>query len=520
MVSYILAALLCAVTGNSDCIILKFTASWCGPCQQLQPSLDALANQGWTIQSVDTDQRPDLAQHFGVQDLPTLVILSGDQEVDRIVGVAPYEILQKRLARVAARGGGPSRHGQTASANQIASQPPSQQPALRGQQLHGQQPVVRGQSPGMLPVPDMASSLASMNRSAPPSAATRPSLNLDQAIQRAARATVRIQVDEGNTTAYGTGTIVDVHGSEALVLTCGHLFRDMQPHSQITVDLFAGTPQEVKLAAQLIDFQAEQADIGLLSFMLPVPIDPVEILPKNQQPQVNQPAFSFGCDHGAAPTRRDTRVVSIDRYLGAANIEIAGAPAVGRSGGGLFDTTGRLIGVCNAAVPSDNQGIYAGADVVYRQIDRLGLSHLFTDTALNPMANSAPASAVPHSNPAPLASGMGPGANTDSIEWPDETRNQGPGDLALAASANPRAPQATPASTPLNLDAPLALPQSPISGSSAAEIQSGPSAPNGSPSAVSQVICIVRDAQGRDQLVTIPKPSEALLRQIANETQR
>ncbi|MEZ6079844.1 MAG: hypothetical protein R3C56_30485 [Pirellulaceae bacterium] len=49
----------------------------------------------------------------------------------------------------------------------------------------------------------------------------RQTLSVEQAISRAAAATVRIRVDEANTTAYGTGTIVDVRGQEALDGTAG-----------------------------------------------------------------------------------------------------------------------------------------------------------------------------------------------------------------------------------------------------------------------------------------------------------
>ena len=209
------------------------------------------------------------------------------------------------------------------------------------------------------------------------------SVDLQQAIARAEAATVRIRVDEENTTAYGTGTVIDVHGDEALVLTCGHLFREMKRHSQLTIDLFAGRAQPMNLPAQLIDFKADagDVDIGLISFKLPFAIEPVPLLPQSETLAVRQLAFSFGCDHGENPTRRDTKIISINRYLGAPNVEIAGAPAVGRSGGGLFDNQGRLIGVCNAADAASDEGIYAAAEIVYAQIDRLQLSHLFNDNS-------------------------------------------------------------------------------------------------------------------------------------------
>jgi hypothetical protein len=200
---------------------------------------------------------------------------------------------------------------------------------------------------------------------------------LEEAIARATDATVRIKVEESNTTAYGTGTIVATHQQEALILTCGHLFRDMLPGSQLKVDLFAGTPRQTTVLAQLIDFKADKEDIGLLSIHLPVAIEPAPILPRNEAVRVGQQVFSLGCDHGHNPSRRDSRVTHVNRYLGPCNIEIEGAPAVGRSGGGLFDAAGRLVGVCNAACSQENEGIYASSDVLYEQLARIGHAHLF-----------------------------------------------------------------------------------------------------------------------------------------------
>jgi hypothetical protein len=59
------------------------------------------------------------------------------------------------------------------------------------------------------------------------------------------------------------------------------------------------------------------------------------------------------------------------------NLEIAGAPIDGRSGGGLFDEAGRLIGVCNAADYEGDVGIYAGPGSVRWQLDKAGLSTIY-----------------------------------------------------------------------------------------------------------------------------------------------
>ncbi len=298
-------------------------------------------------------------------------------------------------------------------------------------------------------------------------------IDLQQAIARAAAATVRIRVDEENTTAYGTGTVIDVHGDEALVLTCGHLFREMKPHSQLTIDLFAGRSQPLNIPAQLIDFKANagDVDIGLISFRLPFAIEPVPLLPQAESLTVRQPAFSFGCDHGENPTRRDTQLKSINRYLGAPNVEIAGAPAVGRSGGGLFDHLGRLIGVCNAADAAGDEGIYAAAGIVYSQIERLGLTHLFNE---NPPTQSAPiqlASSPTTSNP------VAPAAGQNSLPY-----SSTPGKLA--------------------------------SGTNQANVV--PAVATASP----QLTCIVRDANGQERVVTVDTPSSDLLDAIHRQARQ
>ena len=474
MASTLLAPLLAAFTGDTSCTILQFTASWCQPCRQMQPAIDQLRSSGWDVRTIDTDQQRAVAQQFKVENLPTLVILSGGREVDRIVGRASHAQIEKRVLRAAARNGpGPARGPAQAS---------GQDPRFAGSQVRSSQaaaaamnsqPIVRGQSPGISAIPRaVANTLAStavgggISSDAPsrgsPATPTRQ-LTIDQAIDRAAKATVRVRVDEGNTLAFGTGTIVDVRGDEALVLTCGHLFRDMQPGTQLTVDLFTGTPQEINVPSELIDFSADDVDIGLISMRIPVMIEPVEILPRNTELRVDQPVFSFGCDHGANPTRRDTRITRVNRYTGAANVEILGAPAVGRSGGGLFDEQGRLIGVCNAANANEDEGIYAAAEVVYAQLERLGLAELFDDRLAQGSATPAQPVAFNPSPGAPVGQGSSQlelSQSGSQPQWPDESLPNG-----------------------------------------AASIPNAGREPYGSQA--SQVICIVRDAQGKDQMVTI-----------------
>lgn len=65
--------------------ILRFTASWCGPCKSLAKTLEEV-NSGVPIEVIDIDVNPELAMDFGVRSVPTLVMLEENVEVKRTVG--------------------------------------------------------------------------------------------------------------------------------------------------------------------------------------------------------------------------------------------------------------------------------------------------------------------------------------------------------------------------------------------------------------------------------------------------
>src|SRR5690606_29242270 len=145
-----------------DCTIVHFTAAWCEPCKQLEPALQQLRQEGWTIETVDTDRQPELVQQYRVQNLPTLAIVCRGQAVDRIVGAASYERIAQRVQRAAARvQRGPAAAqvavsqpalSQTALSQPAVSQPAAaqvaaSQTAVTQTAQQSPQPVIRGQSP-------------------------------------------------------------------------------------------------------------------------------------------------------------------------------------------------------------------------------------------------------------------------------------------------------------------------------------------------------------------------------------
>lgn len=86
-------------------VLLDAWASWCAPCRMIAPVVEQLASElagRVRVGKLDVDANPLVASRFGIRSIPTLLIMSGGREVDRIVGVVPKEEIVRRLERVAA----------------------------------------------------------------------------------------------------------------------------------------------------------------------------------------------------------------------------------------------------------------------------------------------------------------------------------------------------------------------------------------------------------------------------------
>jgi putative thioredoxin len=82
-------------------VIVDLWAEWCGPCKQLSPMLERLAQAGngaWILAKVDVDANPRIAQLFGVQSIPTVVAIAGGQPVEAFAGAQPEPQVRQWLA--------------------------------------------------------------------------------------------------------------------------------------------------------------------------------------------------------------------------------------------------------------------------------------------------------------------------------------------------------------------------------------------------------------------------------------
>ena len=74
--------------------ILRFTASWCGPCKSLAMNLEN-ANLTLPIEVVDIDVHDDLAREYGIRSVPTLIMLDENTEIKRLIGSKTVNQLQE-----------------------------------------------------------------------------------------------------------------------------------------------------------------------------------------------------------------------------------------------------------------------------------------------------------------------------------------------------------------------------------------------------------------------------------------
>jgi hypothetical protein len=150
------------------------------------------------------------------------------------------------------------------------------------------------------------------------------------------------------------------------VITCGHLFRSSSGKGRIEADLFApGATGPVP--GKLLSYDLEK-DVALVTIWPSTKVEPVEVAVNSHKVRVGDAVFSIGCDRGADASIRESHVTALNKYLGPENIEVAGQPVIGRSGGGLFLADGRLIGICNLADPKDNEGIYAALSLIHEHL--------------------------------------------------------------------------------------------------------------------------------------------------------
>ena len=84
-------------------VLVDFSASWCGPCKALAPTIDKLAAEyagKLAVYKVDIDKAEDSASSFGITSVPTCIFFKDGKEVDRFLGNLPMPAIKQHVEKV------------------------------------------------------------------------------------------------------------------------------------------------------------------------------------------------------------------------------------------------------------------------------------------------------------------------------------------------------------------------------------------------------------------------------------
>jgi S1-C subfamily serine protease len=328
----------------------------------MAPAIEQLAARGYPIRKVNVTREPGLAAQFHVSSIPCFVMVVNGREADRVVGSTNAARLEQMFALAERRGADPRVATQLAAGPSPGTSPRSIPAVQSGATFSASDPaalvsVSAAQAQGH--------SIRARQLTGVDGAGVTEDPEKLQA--RLLAASVRLRIKDAQGQSCGSGTIIDARKGQALILTCGHLFRDSHGKGPIEVDLFGPAPAE-RLPGELIHYDLTR-DVALVIVKLPGPVTVARLAPHGFQVAKGAKVIHVGCNNGAAPTARTGHVTDVNRFAGPANVEVSGIPVQGRSGGGLFTAEGKLIGVCNAAIADDNEGLYAALGAIQSELE-------------------------------------------------------------------------------------------------------------------------------------------------------
>ncbi|KAK9707293.1 hypothetical protein RND81_07G187300 [Saponaria officinalis] len=86
---------------SNKLVVIYFTATWCGPCKHMEPTIKDLAAKyiDVDIVKIDVDELFNVSREFGVQTMPTFMFIKNGRQIDKVVG-ANKEELQRKIEKL------------------------------------------------------------------------------------------------------------------------------------------------------------------------------------------------------------------------------------------------------------------------------------------------------------------------------------------------------------------------------------------------------------------------------------
>lgn len=88
---------------SSGVALVDFWAEWCGPCKMQLPIIEEFSSEmegKATVGKVNVDEELELAQSFGIQSIPTLILFKDGKPVKKLVGLHSKESLYEEVNQV------------------------------------------------------------------------------------------------------------------------------------------------------------------------------------------------------------------------------------------------------------------------------------------------------------------------------------------------------------------------------------------------------------------------------------
>ncbi|KMT07155.1 hypothetical protein BVRB_6g154810 [Beta vulgaris subsp. vulgaris] len=85
---------------SNKLVVIYFTATWCGPCRYMEPTINELAAKCTDVDlvKIDVDELFNISRQFGIQTMPTFLFMKKGKQVDKVVG-ARKEDFQKKVEK-------------------------------------------------------------------------------------------------------------------------------------------------------------------------------------------------------------------------------------------------------------------------------------------------------------------------------------------------------------------------------------------------------------------------------------
>lgn len=494
-----------------DVVLLDFTASYCKHCQDMAPALQRMEQSGFPIQEIDTTQHPEITRQHRVDRLPTFILLVEGTEVRRFVGLTAERDLRRAmndaaekldLRRRAAAGRTKDLESSFEQFEEVRSQtePP---PAVAAAGADSRSGIggffdrVRNGLTGNS-APDEPAEV----RAQSPDAEEAEAAGITEPLPK--QATVRVHLADGKMRDVGTGTIVHSIAGQSTVLTCAHIFKDVSADAKVKVEVF--TPTEILTYDASVVGGSHDSDLAFLQIKNRNPLPTIPLQPGKLSLKPDETLYSYGCNGGALPTLLSQQVVKVNYFEGAENIVCNVAPKQGRSGGGLFNSAGELVGVCSGAFRQAGEGLYTGVGAVRELMAQLSLDFSGSIDETAAFANATP-EPDPREIPNPFAQAEAVSAEdpfADLFDESDSAFDQQPEVVTAEASAAPAFSETSPAAREA---VPVAMSAANRTNSAAPRTAAG----------TTEVTVIINDPVKGRRVVVIPKPSPWLLEMLTGE---